>query len=170
MWDGSSHDSRSMSCISCHSVHAFKSDRAQLKTATQQATCRTCHQYMDPIGLALDNFDVTGRWRHRENGAPLDTRGTMYDGMAVSTPADLTRSLVARPIPLRRAFAENLMAYATGRRVEDYDQPTIRAIVPSAELSATALGRSSSPTIRKTSVCRAGLPSTRTSPWNAAST
>jgi len=44
MWDGSSHDSRSMSCISCHSVHAFKSDRAQLKAPTQQATCRTCHR------------------------------------------------------------------------------------------------------------------------------
>ena len=107
--------------------------RERMELHRADPTCRTCHQYMDPIGLALDNFDVTGRWRHRENGAPLDTRGTMYDGMAVSTPADLTRSLVSRPIPLMRAFAENLMAYAIGRRVEDYDQPTIRAIVRAAE-------------------------------------
>ena len=107
--------------------------RERMELHRADPTCRTCHQYMDPIGLALDNFDVTGRWRHRETGAPLDTRGTMYDGMPVSTPADLTRSLVSRPIPLMRAFAENLMAYAVGRRVEDYDQPTIRAIVRAAE-------------------------------------
>lgn len=83
---------------------------------------------MDPIGLALDNFDVTGRLRYRENGAPLDTRGEMYDGMQVSTPADLTRSLLSRPIPLVRSFTENLMAYAIGRRVEDFDQPAVRII------------------------------------------
>ena len=107
--------------------------RERMELHRADPTCRTCHQYMDPIGLALDNFDVTGKWRYRENGAPLDTRGTMYDGMAVSTPPDLVRSLVSRPIPLMRAFAENLMAYAIGRRVEDYDQPTIRAIVRAAE-------------------------------------
>ena len=88
---------------------------------------------MDPIGLALDNYDVTGKWRYRENGAPLDTRGTMYDGREVTTPMDLTRSLLSRPVPLARAFTENLMAYAVGRRVEDFDQPAIRAIVREAE-------------------------------------
>ncbi|HYW51075.1 MAG TPA: DUF1585 domain-containing protein, partial [Gemmatimonadaceae bacterium] len=92
------------------------------------ATCKACHQYMDPIGLALDNFDVTGKLRYRENGAALDTRGTMYDGMSVSTPQELTKSLLSRPIPLVRSFTENLMAYAVGRRVEDADQPAIRAI------------------------------------------
>jgi hypothetical protein len=106
--------------------------RERMELHRADPTCKTCHQYMDPIGLALDNFDVTGRWRYRENGAPLDTRGTMYDGVAVTSPADLTRSLVARPIPLMRAFAENLMAYAVGRRVEDHDQPAIRAIVRAA--------------------------------------
>ncbi|MEX2179534.1 MAG: DUF1592 domain-containing protein [Gemmatimonadaceae bacterium] len=113
--------------------------RERMELHRADPTCRTCHQYMDPIGLALDNFDVTGRWRYRENGAPLDTRGTMYDGMAVSSPADLTRSLVSRPIPLMRAFAENLLAYAVGRRVEDYDQPTIRAIVRDAEREGYAM-------------------------------
>jgi hypothetical protein len=95
--------------------------------------CRTCHQYMDPMGLALDNFDVTGRWRHRENGMPLDTRGQMYDGTPVSTPLDLSNALMKRPIPLIRAFTENLMAYAIGRRIEDFDQPAIRNITREAE-------------------------------------
>lgn len=106
--------------------------RERMEIHRANPTCKTCHQYMDPIGLALDNFDVTGKWRFRENGVPLDTRGTMYDGTAVTTPADLTRSLLSRPIPLMRSFTENLMAYAIGRRVEDYDQPTIRAIVRDA--------------------------------------
>ena len=107
--------------------------RERMELHRTNPTCRTCHQYMDPIGLALDNYDVTGKWRYRENGAPLDTRGTMYDGRAVTTPMDLTRSLLSRPIPLARAFTENLMAYAVGRRVEDFDQPAIRAIVREAE-------------------------------------
>jgi hypothetical protein len=107
--------------------------RERMEIHRANPTCKTCHQYMDPIGLALDNFDVTGRWRFRENGMPLDTKGTMYDGTSVASPADLTRSLISRPIPLVRAFTENLMAYAVGRRVEDYDQPSIRAIVRDAE-------------------------------------
>ena len=88
---------------------------------------------MDPIGLALDNFDVTGKWRYRENGMLLDTQGRMYDGTPVTRPADLTASLLKRPIPLVRSFTENLLAYALGRRVEDYDQPTVRAITRDAE-------------------------------------
>jgi hypothetical protein len=88
---------------------------------------------MDPIGLALDNFDVTGRWRMRENMMPLDTRGTYYDGTPVSELSDLTRVLLQRPVPLVRNFAANLLAYAMGRRVEYYDQPSIRAIVRAAE-------------------------------------
>jgi hypothetical protein len=57
----------------------------------------------------------------------------MYDGTPVSSPAELNAALIKRPIPLVRSFTENLMAYALGRRVEDYDQPTIRAIAKEAE-------------------------------------
>jgi len=88
---------------------------------------------MDPIGLSLDNFDVTGRWRTREDGVPLDTRGTFYDGSDIDSPASLSETLLERPIPLVRHFTSNLMAYALGRRVEYQDQPTVRAIVREAE-------------------------------------
>ena len=88
---------------------------------------------MDPIGLALDSYDVTGRFRFRENGMPLDTRGTFYDGTDVSTPSELTEVLLKRPIPLVRNFTANLLSYAMGRRAEYYDQPTIRAIEADAE-------------------------------------
>ncbi|HEY6219562.1 MAG TPA: DUF1592 domain-containing protein [Gemmatimonadaceae bacterium] len=109
--------------------------RERMEIHRKNPTCNACHQYMDPIGLALDNFDVTGRWRYREAGQELDTRGKMYDGTPVTNPTDLTKALIKRPIPLVRSFAENLMAYGLGRRVEDYDQPTIRVIARDAEAS-----------------------------------
>jgi hypothetical protein len=96
------------------------------------ASCRSCHQFIDPIGLALDNFDVTGRWRIRENGAALDTRGDFYDGTTIASPAELQRALLKRPTPIVRAFTQNLMAYAIGRRVEYFDQPAIRRIEAAA--------------------------------------
>jgi hypothetical protein len=107
--------------------------RERMEMHRANATCRACHQYMDPIGLALDNFDVTGRWRIRENGAPLDTRGELYDGTPVSSPAELQQALMKRPIPLVRTFTRNLMAYALGRRIEYYDNPAIRRIAGQAE-------------------------------------
>jgi hypothetical protein len=106
-------------------------ERMEMHRASTQ--CRSCHQFMDPIGLALDNFDVTGKWRVRENGMPLDTRGEMYDGTPVQNLNDLQQALLKRPAPLVRTFTQNLLAYALGRRVEWYDQPTVRSIVNEAE-------------------------------------
>jgi hypothetical protein len=107
--------------------------RRRMEMHRANPICAACHKVMDPIGLALDNFDVTGRWRIRENDAPLDTRSTFYDGTEISTPADLSAALLKRPIPLVREFTGNLMAYALGRRLEYYDQPVVRAIVADAE-------------------------------------
>jgi len=108
--------------------------RERMEMHRADPTCNSCHRFMDPIGLALDNFDVTGRWRIRENGMPLDTQGELYDGTPVTSPEDLREALMQRPIPLVRNFTENLMAYALGRRVEYYDKPTIRAITAGAEV------------------------------------
>jgi hypothetical protein len=106
--------------------------RERMEMHRANPTCNACHRFMDPIGLALDNFDVTGKWRTRENGMPLDTKGDYYDGTPVTTPAELLRALSARPVPLVRTFTENLLAYALGRRTETFDQPTIRAIARAA--------------------------------------
>ncbi len=107
--------------------------RERLEMHRANPTCHSCHRFMDPIGLALDGYDVTGRVRARENGVPLDTRGTFYDGSEVSTPRELTEVLMKRPIPLVRNFTANLLAYAIGRRVEYFDQPAIRAVAREAE-------------------------------------
>ncbi|MCG8467274.1 MAG: DUF1592 domain-containing protein [Gemmatimonadetes bacterium] len=107
--------------------------RERMEMHRASPACRSCHRFMDPIVPALDNFDVTGKWRLRESGMPLDTRGDFYDGTPVQTPGELADVLLKRPLPLVRNFTENLMAYALGRRVEYYDQPTIRRIVAEAE-------------------------------------
>ena len=107
--------------------------RERMEEHRSNPTCNACHRLMDPIGLALDNFDVTGQWRTRENGMPLDTKGTYYDDTPVGTPQELSELLLKRPIPIVRNFAANMLAYAMGRRVEFYDQPTIRHIASEAE-------------------------------------
>ena len=107
--------------------------RERLEEHRANPSCASCHNLIDPIGLALDNFDVTGRWRIREEGAELDTRGTFYDGTEIETPSDLSRVLLKRPIPLVRQFTESLMAYALGREIDYRDQPTVRAIAAEAE-------------------------------------
>ena len=107
--------------------------RERMEIHRANPTCNACHRFMDPIGLALDNFDVTGQWRLRENGMGLDTRGEFYDGTAITTPKEVADALLRRPVPLMRTLTENLMAYAMARRVEYYDQPTIRQIVAESE-------------------------------------
>ncbi|MDX1495632.1 MAG: DUF1588 domain-containing protein, partial [Longimicrobiales bacterium] len=106
--------------------------RERMEQHRANPTCNSCHRFIDPIGLALDAFDVTGRWRIREHGNPLDTRGELYDGTPVDSPGALVDALMKRPEPLLRTFTRNLLAYAVGRRVEHYDQPTVRAIVREA--------------------------------------
>ena len=124
--------------------------RERMEIHRTNPTCNACHRFMDPLGLALDNFDVIGKWRIRENGVPLDTRGEMWDGTPVSSPQELRAALLELQVPLARTFTENLMAYALGRRVEHYDMPAIRRIVRTARdrdyrMSSFILGVVTSP-------------------------
>ena len=89
--------------------------RERIEMHRRNPTCAACHDVIDPIGLALDNFGVTGKWRIRENGTLLDTRSTYFDGTEIRTPRELSEALLERPIPLARHFTENLMAFALGR-------------------------------------------------------
>ena len=102
--------------------------RERMEEHRANPSCRSCHQFIDPIGLAMDNFDVNGQWRIRENGTPLDTRGDFYDGTKISNTLELQKALLKRPTPLVRNFTQNLMAYALGRRVEYADAPAVRKI------------------------------------------
>ena len=71
--------------------------RERMEQHRANPQCQSCHQYMDPIGLALDNFDVMGQWRTRENGSPVDTRGQLYDGTPVSNLAELAARVDEAP-------------------------------------------------------------------------
>ncbi len=114
--------------------------RERMEQHRSNATCNSCHRMMDPIGLALENYDVTGRWRVRDNGRPVDARSELWDGTPVASPADLREALLKRRESLLRTFTRNLMAYALGRRVEYFDMPTVRSIVRNAAADNDRVG------------------------------
>ncbi|WP_423926005.1 DUF1592 domain-containing protein [Candidatus Palauibacter sp.] len=106
----------------------FLTVRERMEMHRSNPACRSCHRVIDPIGLALENFDVTGAWRIKEQGRAVDTTGELYDGTPIRSAADLRAALLVREHSLVRTFIENLMAYALGRRIDYYDMPTVREI------------------------------------------
>lgn len=106
--------------------------RQRMEAHRANPACSSCHKMMDPIGLAMENFDVTGRWRVRDNGMPIDSRGDLWDGSKAEGLPALQAALLRQQETLLRTFTRNLMAYGTGRRVTAYDMPAIRKIVRDA--------------------------------------
>ena len=111
----------------------FLSVAEQLAMHRANPACSSCHNVIDPIGLALDNFDVTGAWRVKDRGVPVNASGELYDGTPLNGVADLRAALLVRSNVVVTHFTEMLMSYALGRRVEYYDMPAIRRIVREAE-------------------------------------
>jgi mono/diheme cytochrome c family protein len=109
--------------------------RERMEQHRASPACASCHKMIDPIGLALENFDVTGAWRIKDNGMPVDAASTMYDGTPLAGPADLTRALLTRPRVLLQTFTENLMTFALGRRLAPEDMPLVRKIVREGDAS-----------------------------------
>ena len=95
--------------------------------------CTSCHRVIDPLGLALENFDATGRWRVRDGGMTVDTKGQLFDGTAIEGPDGLRAALLRHKDVVLLAFTRSLMTYALGRRVEAFDMPTVRRIIRDAE-------------------------------------
>jgi hypothetical protein len=127
--------------------------RERLEQHRANPACASCHRMIDPIGLALENFDVTGAWRIRDNGTPVDPASTLYDGTPLAGPSDLRQALLRRSGVLVQTFTENLMTYAVGRRLGSADMPAVRAIVRDAaaqdyRLSSFVMGIVKSPAFR----------------------
>jgi mono/diheme cytochrome c family protein len=97
-------------------------------------TCASCHAVMDPLGLALENFDATGMWRDRDRyaGAAIDSSGELPDGTPIKGPDDLRQALLRKPDQFVQTFTEGLLTYATGRKLEAHDMPAVRRIVRGA--------------------------------------
>jgi hypothetical protein len=117
----------------------------QLAMHRASPACSSCHNVIDPIGLSLDHFDVTGAWRIKDRGVPVNVVGELYDGTPLKGVADLRAALVSKFDVIVTHLTERLLSYALGRRVEYYDMPTVRAIVRDAKaqdyrLSSLILG------------------------------
>jgi mono/diheme cytochrome c family protein len=108
------------------------STRERMEQHRNNPSCNSCHRVIDPLGLALENFDVTGAWRIKDNEVPVDVNGDLYDGTRMEGPAGLRAALLKHQDMFLTGFTESLMTYALGRRVEYTDMPMIRAIVRDA--------------------------------------
>jgi hypothetical protein len=94
--------------------------------------CKGCHQLMDPIGLALENFDGVGRWRNTDSGSKIDASGQLVDGTPIDGVETLRNALLSRPDAFVQTMTEKLLMYAVGRASHSYDMPAIRVITREA--------------------------------------
>ena len=111
-----------------------KTMRAMLEEHRKNPVCNMCHGVIEPHGLPLERFTVTGQWRDVDWQAdePIDSKVTMPDGTEVDGPADLRRALLGRPGQFVQALTKKLMMYALGREVAPEDMPQVRAIARAA--------------------------------------
>src|SRR5438876_3845025 len=126
--------------------------RERLAQHRQNPSCNSCHSVIDPLGFALENFDVIGGWRTvDESGKPVDASGATVSGAKVEGLSGLRALLLDQPEQFPRTVTEKLLAYALGRRLEYYDRPAVRTIVRDAasydyRWSSIVLGIAQSPT------------------------
>jgi mono/diheme cytochrome c family protein len=107
--------------------------RERLAEHRKNPSCNSCHSIIDPLGFALENFDVIGRWRTvDESGKPVDATGTTVSGATVQGLSGLRALLLDDPEQFPRTVTEKLLAFALGRRLEYYDRPAVRKIVRDA--------------------------------------
>jgi mono/diheme cytochrome c family protein len=110
--------------------------RERLAQHRVNPSCSSCHGVIDPLGFALENFDVIGGWRTKdEKGNPVDASGTTVSGARIEGLAGLRTLLLAQPDQFPRTVTEKLMTYGLGRMLQYYDRPAVRRIVRDAAAS-----------------------------------
>lgn len=114
--------------------------RERLEQHRQDPSCMGCHSVIDPVGFALENFDMIGAWRERDGDSPVDAGGVLVDGTPVQGPSDLREALVSKRELFVSTFTEKLLTYALGRKLEYYDMPQVRAILRAAEADDYRVG------------------------------
>jgi hypothetical protein len=111
---------------------AIPSVRERMEQHRANQPCNSCHKIMDPIGLALENFDGVGHWRTVDSGFPIDPSGQLVDGTPVDGPASLRKALLNRPEAFVGTITEKLLMYGVGRETKYYDMPVVRAVMRDA--------------------------------------
>jgi mono/diheme cytochrome c family protein len=106
--------------------------RERMEIHRASASCSSCHRMIDPIGLALENFDPTGLWRIRDNDSLVDSNTQLWDGTKVDSPEGLRQAILNHSDAFIYNFTERLTTYALGRRVDYRDMPLIRSIARDA--------------------------------------
>ena len=112
---------------------ATLSVRQRMEQHRGNPACTSCHKVIDPLGLALEPFDATGKWRVKDGGSAVDPTGVLYDGTAINGPAGLRAALLRHQDAFLLSFTRSFMTYALGRRVEATDMPAVRTIIRTAE-------------------------------------
>ncbi len=107
--------------------------RERMEEHRKNPQCTSCHRVIDPLGLALENFDVTGKYRIKDAGMPVDPSGVLYDGTPMSGPAGLRAALLKHQDAVLLSFTEHLMTYALGRRIDANDMWAVRRMIRDAE-------------------------------------
>jgi len=102
--------------------------RERLEEHRKNPACAGCHQLMDPIGFALENFDAVGAWRTNDSGFRVDAAGKMFDGAKLDGPVSLRQAILNRSDAFIGTFAENLLSYGLGRVIDYRDIPFVRGI------------------------------------------
>ncbi|RNC81826.1 MAG: DUF1592 domain-containing protein [Phycisphaera sp.] len=102
--------------------------REQLEAHLTDSSCAACHVRMDPIGLAMENFDAVGGWRDAYENAPIDASGVLPGGISFDGPNELKAILLDKHETFREHLAGEILTYAVGRGMEPFDRPTIRLI------------------------------------------
>lgn len=103
--------------------------REQVERHRANPSCASCHDRIDPLGFALENYDVIGRWRDRDDGGPINASGKLVSGAEFSGPQGLKKLLLGRSDEFVNATVNRLMTYALGRELDARDQPTVRDIM-----------------------------------------
>jgi len=104
--------------------------RETLEVHRNKPLCSSCHNRMDPLGLALENFNALGMWRQQERGVPIDAAGKLITGEAFDGIRDVKHAILARHrLDFYRCLTEKLLTYALGRGLEYYDVESVDRIV-----------------------------------------
>jgi hypothetical protein len=111
---------------------AATSVRERMEQHRANPACAGCHKIMDPIGLALENFDGIGGWRSVDSGFKIDASGQLVDGTRVDGPSSLRQALLDHPQAFVGTMTEKLLMYAVGRETKYYDMPVVRSIMRDA--------------------------------------